>query len=327
MNLHPPNVLSRRIQICSIFLLAIFSAAGVLANEPAGQLKTSIDATDITVGDIITVSLSVQVPPTTKVAFPSAGNTIGEWVVRSASSSPAKTAGNGSQELGWQVQLTIYKTGEFDIPSMEVETIKTNGERTVLASSPMKVKVSSVLTAQDQGLKDIKAQARIAGNYRSLLFFLTALAAAGLLLYRLVRFLRKRRSTSEVVIPDPRTPEQFARDAIQALLQRKLVEKGLLKEFYLELSEIVKRYLGQKLNILSLERTTEEFAGDLRETPLPLTIYQMIHAFLGECDLVKFAKYHPSPEEIEKVLQQAFRVIESTEAFHIPSRREIEVSP
>ena len=72
-------------------------------------------------------------------------------------------------------------------------------------------------------------------------------------------------------VRDTRTPEQIARDAIQDLLSRKLIEQGLLKQFYLELSEIVKRFLGQKLNILSLERTTEEFTRDLRKTSLPAT--------------------------------------------------------
>ena len=129
----------------------------------------------------------------------------------------------------------------------------------MLSSEPIKIKVESVLTGQKQELKELKAQAEITPDYRPFLLLLAALASAVFLIYWLITTLKKRRKVAVMEVRDNRTPEQIARDAIQALLSRKLVEQGLLKQFYLELSEIVKRYLGQKLNILSLERTTEEF--------------------------------------------------------------------
>jgi hypothetical protein len=309
------------------WVLILFLSSLVLtqAQEPSGQLKVSVDTTEINIGDIVTLSLSIQYPSSAKVTFPPVGNMLGEWTVRNVKNIPAKGLKNGIQEVGLQIQLAIYKIGEFNIPAMEVELIKKNSEREVLSSAPIKIKVESILTGQKQKLKDLKAQAEIAPDYRPFLLLLAALASVAFLIYWLFTTLKKRRKVAMIEVLDNRTPEQIARDAIQALLSRRLVEQSLLKQFYLELSEIVKRYLGQKLNILSLERTTEEFIRDLRKTSLALQDFEMIQEFLVECDLVKFAKYHPSPEEIQSIIQKAVQLIASIEASHNRGSREVEV--
>jgi len=319
------GLLFRSIPSLLSFLL-VFGQWRALAQEPAGQLKASVDATEINIGDIVTLTLVVQYPSAAKVSLPPVGNMLGEWTVRNVSNIPAKPLSNDNQEVGLQIQLAIYKIGEFNIPALEVELIKKSGEREVLGSQPIKIKVESVLAGQKQELKELKAQAEITPDYRFFLYLLAALASAIFLIYWIIATLRRRRKVAVMEIRDTRTPEQIARDAIQILLSRKLVEQGLLKQFYLDLSEIVKRYLGQKLTILSLERTTEEFTRDLRQTSLPIHDFEMIREFLIECDLVKFAKYHPSLEEIQSTLQQAIQLIDRMEASQSRGSREVEVS-
>lgn len=318
------SLLFRSIPSLLSFLL-VFGQWMALAQEPAGQLKATVDATEINIGDIVTLTLAVQYPSAAKVSLP-VGNMLGEWTVRNVSNIPAKPLNNDNQEVGLQIQLAIYKIGEFNIPALEVELIKKSGEREVLDSQPIKIKVDSVLTGQKQELKELKAQAEITPDYRFFLYLLAALASAIFLIYWIIATLRKRRKVAVKEIRDSRTPEQIARDAIQDLLSRKLVEQGLLKQYYLDLSEIVKRYIGQKLTILSLERTTEEFTRDLRQTSLPIHDFEMIGEFLVECDLVKFAKYHPSLEEIQSIQQQAIQLIDRMEASQSQGKREVEVS-
>ena len=321
--------LKRRLFRCLPLMTILMSLLGSfmpLAQESTGHLKASLDATEITIGDIVTLSLVVQYPSSVKVAFPPVGNMLGEWSVRNVNNLPAKSLSNGNQEVGLQIQLAMYKTGEFSIPAMEVELIQKSGKREVLGSEAIKIKVESVLTGQKQELKELKAQAEITPDYRPFLLLLAALASAAFLIYWLLKVFRKRQKGVVTEVRDTRTPEQVARDAIQDLLSRKLIEQGLLKQFYLELSEIVKRFLGQKLNILSLERTTEEFTHDLRKTSMPIPDFEMIREFLVECDLVKFAKYHPSAEEIQSVLEQAIQLIDSMEASPKGGSQEMEVT-
>jgi BatD DUF11 like domain len=288
-------------------LLGVNSA---LSQEPKAQLKTSVDATTITIGDVVTVKLSVKHPEILKVAFPPVGTSLGEWTVRSSKQLPAARLADGAVEDTLELQLAAYKTGSFEIPALNVETVKTSGEKEVFPSEPVKIEVQSVLTGKEETLKDLKPQAEIEADYKPFLFLLAALASAAYLVYRVIQYFRQRKRAPVLKPERVRPAEEIAREAIERLLARRLVEQGHFKQFYLELSEIVKRFLGSKLGVHSLERTTEEFTRDLRAVSVPSAQYRMIREFLEDCDLVKFAKYRPGAEEIEQITARSHAVID-----------------
>jgi len=282
----------------------------VLSQEPKAQLKTSIDATSVTIGDVVTVKLSVRHPETLKIAFPAVGTTLGEWTVRSSKHLPSSKLPDGNTEDSLELQLAAYKTGDLEIPALNVESVKASGERKALTSEPIKVAVQSVLTGKQDTLKDLKAQAELAADYKPFFFLLAALASAVYLVYRLVRFLKNRKRAPVPKAERIRSADEVAREAIDRLLARELVEQGLFKQFYLELSEIIKRFLGSQLGVHSLERTTEEFSRDLRAVSVPSAQYRMIREFLEDCDLVKFAKYRPGVEEVEQIITRSRSMID-----------------
>jgi hypothetical protein len=212
----------------------------------------------------------------------------------------------------YEIQLTVYRTGDFEIPPIEVELSDNSGKTEKITSPAIPIKVQSVLSGADETLKDLKPQAEIPPDYKP--FFLTLIAIlAGLVsIYQLIRYLRKRKPAEVGIVVDMRSPEEIAREAIGRLLDRRLIERGLHKSFYLEISEIIRKYLGSKLGISSLERTTEEFMRDLRSTLLPANPIEMIGDFLDDCDLVKFAKYRPSEEEVKEIVEVSYQVVENT---------------
>jgi len=281
-----------------------------LSQEAKAQLKTSVDATTVTIGDVVTVKLSVKHPETLKIAFPPIGTSLGEWTVRSSKQLLPTKLADGSVEDTLELQLAAYKTGDFEVPALNVETVKTSGEKEVLASEPIKIAVQSVLTGNQDTLKDLKPQAEIEADYKPFLFLLAALASAAYLVYRLIQYFKGRKKSPVVKPERVRSAEEIAREAIERLLARKLTEQGHFKQFYLELSEIIKRFLGRKLGVHSLERTTEEFTRDLRAVAVPSTQYRMIREFLEDCDLVKFAKYRPGAEEVEQIIARSHAMID-----------------
>ena len=172
-----------------------------LSQETKAQLKTSVDATTVTIGDVVTVKLSVKHPEPLKIAFPPVGTSLGEWTVRSSKQlAPTKLA-DGSIEDTLELQLAAYKTGDLEIPALNIETVKTSGEKEVLASEPIKIAVQSVLTGNQDTLKDLKPQAEIEADYKPFLFLLAALASAAYLVYRLIQYF-KRRKKAPVAKPE-----------------------------------------------------------------------------------------------------------------------------
>ena len=87
-----------------------------------------------------------------------------------------------------------------------------------------------------------------------------------------------------------------------------------IKEFYLQLSEILRQYFSRRYQITALEETTEELLRELQKQSLHWQQRSLISNFLAECDIVKFARYVPSPEETEKTYHMAFQIIDVTRA-------------
>ena len=115
---------------------------------------------------------------------------------------------------------------------------------------------------------------------------LAALAAALFGLTRLSRRVREFRMS----------PVERAMAELQRLLGRNLPARGLYKEFYIELTMVVRRYIERTRGIRAPEQTTQEFlaaaAGHPSFTP---EILAQLTAFLESADLVKFAGQEATP--------------------------------
>src|SRR5262245_16920217 len=107
-----------RTWLACCYLLGVSSA---LAQEIRSQLKTSVDATRVTVGDIVTVKLSVKHPADVRIAFPPIAATLGEWTVRGSKPLVSTQLEGGSVEDTLELRLAAYKTGDFEVPAFSIE--------------------------------------------------------------------------------------------------------------------------------------------------------------------------------------------------------------
>lgn len=295
------------------FILWAALSGNALSNGGQSTIKATVDQPTITIGDVLNLKVQVSHPDAVRIQFPSFADKLGVWTVRQA-----KQAASVRTQPGWstdvyELQLTIYKTGEFDVPPIEVELLASSGKIEKTASSAIPIKVQSVLSRGDEALRELKPQAEISPDYKPFLLALAAILAALILIIQLVRHFRRHGHGEAVEPVDRRTPEEIPREAINRLLERRLIEQGLYKGFYLEISEIIKRYIGLRLGIIALERTTEEFMWDLKSTVLSAGQIEQLRNFLNDCDLVKFAKYHPSDQECREIVQIARGIVETTE--------------
>lgn len=107
---------------------------------------------------------------------------------------------------------------------------------------------------------------------------LLALAAWGALALRRARKVRRM------------SPKERALRELDRLLARELPAKGRFKDFYVELTLVVRRYVERRHGIRAPRRTTEEFLAEARRSPaFDAATVARLGAFLEAADLVKFA--------------------------------------
>ena len=124
------------------------------------------------------------------------------------------------------------------------------------------------------------------------------LAIASLLIWR-------RRHREKMVAEIRKSPLEVALSALEQLEKDDLVAKGELKEYYGRVSSILREYVEGRYGLQAPERTTEEFMEDLRRDSGTLSKEQksLLEKFLMHCDLVKFAKFEPSADEVRATFE------------------------
>lgn len=124
----------------------------------------------------------------------------------------------------------------------------------------------------------------------------------------------RRRPKPVVPPPPPRPAWIVALEQLDALAQSDLLSRGATKDYYDAISDIVRRYLGGTRGFDALEMTTDQVLHRLKRDPLQGVADAEIAHLLGECDLVKFARYVPTHEESEKVLESAYGLVRRSSA-------------
>jgi Domain of unknown function (DUF4381) len=102
---------------------------------------------------------------------------------------------------------------------------------------------------------------------------------------------------------------------LQKLAQaHELLREEEPKPYAVAVSEVIRGYLGQRFLAPSTRQTTEEFLQIMetdKETPLA-GHRDLLRNFLESCDLVKFARYQPTLDELEEVHQRAINFVTAT---------------
>lgn len=116
------------------------------------------------------------------------------------------------------------------------------------------------------------------------------------------------------------SPRERALRELHELMAKGLIDHGLVKEFYVELTMIVRRYIERRHGVKAPEQTTEEFlqavSQDARFGP---DVLARLRQFLQAADMVKFAAQHPSGDAIHQAIDTAERYIQQDDATPSPA--------
>ncbi len=326
MLVHPAQRILPVAIILACALPSTFAVQGPVAWPPGVDVRIQAQPQSATVGDPIRFDLDITVPPGWSVIVPKPPNEAGPFEVLEFLPGPALPASVGQSPAAppstavrhrARVVAAAYKTGDFEFPPMRILLRTAEGKDLEIAGPPLKVRIESVLTEKDRGLKTLKKQAEIQEPARWVLWLV--LAAAGLCVAAVAWWMWNRRRRPG--LPSPFTSRvdtlELAEAELRDLIGRGLLEKGLVKPFYVALSEIVKKAIESGYRVPTLERTTSEIMDDLRADPRSPDAAGVIRieSLLLGCDLVKFAKHVPDAPESQAAIQSAFQIVRDCKAW------------
>jgi hypothetical protein len=274
------------------------------------EVSASVDKDKVTIGDKITYTLFVKAGKDIEVEFPEFAQNLGDFAIKDF----------GSSRKGWfktkiyrqWYVLDTYVSGKYSIPASTIKYRQNEQEEWQEVSiDEVFVEVESILeSAEDK--QDIREIAGPIGFPVKIPWYAWGIlgliiAGAGIMF-----FLFKRRKYQEIFIP-PRPAHEIAYEALKALRQKEYLKRKDHKLYYIELSDIVRRYLENRFNLRAPEMTTEEFLNSVKDNKaLILEHKTLLREFLSHCDLVKFAKYEPAEKEADLSFESAKKLIDQT---------------
>lgn len=126
---------------------------------------------------------------------------------------------------------------------------------------------------------------------------------------------RKFRDTADIVIYKKKElpkPWIVALQRLNDLKARKLWENGQEKEYFTELTDILRVYLNERYNINAVEMTSREIMDTLRKNKEISDKRDYVRQILDIADFVKFAKVRPLPDDNTQAFDNAVSFINLT---------------
>jgi hypothetical protein len=108
-------------------------------------------------------------------------------------------------------------------------------------------------------------------------------------------------------------PSQSPRDRALAELNRIVHEMEMITpyEFSIAVSDILRRYVTEQYQLPVTRQTSFEFLSMLAKTsPFSADEAAVLEDFLGRCDLIKFARYDATPDDSQRLLEEARQFVE-----------------
>lgn len=272
--------------------------------ETPSPISVEVEVTprQATVGDLIIYSIRVRHDSNIELTQPEFSPPEGLEAVDQGTKELARKSNQTHKEYSFRVRADLV--GHYEFPALTIPfTVSHAGKKTVpgqIASPKAQVEVQSVLHLEGEqtDIRDIKPLEDIGKNWLPVaLGVLAAILVIALAIY----FYLKRKKTSlkkSTLEQEILSPHEAALRDLNNLKNKGLLEKGLIREYYFELSEIFRRYLGAIFDFPALDWTTEEIKLFLNRSPqLNSEISQKVAFILEQTDLVKFAKAQNTGQE------------------------------
>lgn len=282
-------------------------------------VSASIDPTEATVGDRLVLTLSVTRDEDVSVEFPDIERAAAPLELLDAHIGRPRTEGRTVTEARRYV-LAAFETGRIRVPPMRFPYTAAAGDTAVVFSDSLLVTIGSVVPAAElEGEpepRDIKPPFELPRRVWPWLALATGIVGALALYYYLRRRWRARRRPEEPLVVEPEARRLAAHllafERLRALESEDLVGRGQIDAFYFAVSEILRRYIGDRFAVEAVDMTTGELGVAMRAARIEQEDTSWSVEFLCHADLSKFAKYRPVDERVRDDLRAVWAFVERT---------------
>lgn len=310
-------------------ILAIVLSSTIAGVASSQKIRVSAEADTLSglIGDQIGVTLKAEHESGLTVLWPSFPDSLGglETIRRGKIDTSASDAGVLQTQ---KLFVAAFDSGRYEIPALTFLYSKSKSldDPQAVSTDPIYLTYNTVEVDTSKAIKDIKPPLHEPWTIlEAAKFILISLAIAAVsvgIVLLILRLTRNKRKPAKVFKKAELPPHVEALTALKKLDKLKLWQSGKIKEYYVHLTEILRRYIGRAFNIPALEMPSSEIIDNLDAVGIGEELKRETIDLLTLADLVKFAKSTSSEEENVKYFATVRKFVEATMPKPNDDRRE-----
>ncbi|MDB5147188.1 MAG: hypothetical protein JWQ57_1208 [Mucilaginibacter sp.] len=283
--------------------------------------KATLDKKSIRIGEQTQLNLSIRFHAKDNIGLPKLPDSIGKiQVVKFKADTVADKGDQSIKTITRHYTITAFDSGMYVIPSYVFKSPVGD-----LQTDTLNLDVRTVAVDTTKTFYDIKQPLIVKytfwdwlhDNWKLVLgIWLGLIVIAGAVYYLLKR--PKKAVVVEEVKPDIPLHIQ-ALQKLEEIKNKQLWQHDQVKQYYIELSDVVREYLEKRYTIQALEQTSEEIFASLRNMEIASEDRNLLRQLLVLADMVKFAKEKPVAHENEKSMENAVTFIKDTQPHARPA--------
>jgi len=299
-----------------LIILPAFSAMQATAQQV--KATATLDSTNILLGDQINLRLEIIKPENLKVQFPQVSDTLAGKieVLKRSSIDTLKVENETFRKLVQTYLITCFDSGEYRLPPFRFIT-EVDGRLDSVATSEVVLKVHSMAIDTSRGPTDIKMPYGAPLTLKEVTPYLLGIILIGSLLFLILYSVKRKKKKMPLFArpPKPKEPAHvIALRELDRIKDEKLWQKDKIKEYYSQVTDVLRSYIEERFGIPAMEQTSDETLSSFRSRRELLSDKSLNHLdqILSLADLVKFAKYHPLPDDHNFTLVNAYFFVDET---------------
>ncbi|PKP52876.1 MAG: hypothetical protein CVT92_06800 [Bacteroidetes bacterium HGW-Bacteroidetes-1] len=287
--------------ILIIFFVSFLTGVSVRSQtvEAIGLLSDD----SISIGQQIGFELNLKIPEGFHVQWPQWSDTLASnlEILHKGNPETLPADKDGNVWMKQQMVLTTFDTGWIYIPGIDIQFAPAGDTIFYTAqSNPLMLRVETVAIDTTGTFKPIKDPLAEPITFAEILPWIIGILGLATLLFIIVWLYMRRRNKVKPLDPlvKPGIPPHIhALNQLEELRLKKLWQNGKVKDYYTQLSDIIRAYIEAQFPVNAIEMTTYEILAGLQPMNINSDAISKLANAFELADLVKFAKAQPSSME------------------------------
>ena len=268
------------------YTLCLIMVTGLLLAQPKFELVA--DTNRIMIGGQVKLEIRAQLDADAELKWPLLKDSLASFEIVKVGTLNEELKG-GIKYLKQELWVTSFDSGYAFIPALQAQA-----DDQLLESQAIGVFVGMPEVNEEEDYFDIKEPLDPPINWVLVGLIVLSLAVIGIGLYFLISWLQKRSEKPEILTPEAgMSPYEWAQLRLKKLKEDELWNNGKVKEYYSEVTQILRQYLESEMGKPALESTADEVMDIIKDLRPHEDLYKKCQNLMDLSVGVKFAKLKP----------------------------------